>query len=316
MASSNLTDVPADAQDIPQDSLYGYVPTMSVCIIFISLFTVCTVIHAAESFYWRIRWLLPTACFAGIMEVLGWSARLWSSISPLNRDPYIMQLAVTIIAPSPLVGALFLLFERISERLGAQYGRLSPKWYARIFLTCDIISLIVQGVGGGLAGSADDDRDQLDLGGDIMLGGIIFQLTSITVFVILMAEYFLRYSSDRPTGKGKKPQGSELAKQRPPLDTRMQLMIFSLVLMTIFLILRSIYRTVELIDGFDGPIIQTQVYFNVFDGGMIVLAMSTLNLLHPGYLLQKEDMARGKGYTTAQDPGSSESILLEVFERV
>ena len=102
------------------------------------------VIHAIESFRFRLRWLLPTACLAGLGEVVGWSARLWSSINPLNESPYIMQCAqiihkhttdlslvsrmsVTIMAPSPLVGALFICFERISERLGEQYGRLPPK---------------------------------------------------------------------------------------------------------------------------------------------------------------------------------------------
>ena len=38
------------------------------------------------------------------------------------------RLSVTIMAPSPLVGALFICFERVSERLGSHYGRLPPKW--------------------------------------------------------------------------------------------------------------------------------------------------------------------------------------------
>lgn len=38
------------------------------------------------------------------------------------------RLTVTIIAPSPLVAALFILFGRISERLGEHYGRLTAMW--------------------------------------------------------------------------------------------------------------------------------------------------------------------------------------------
>ena len=49
------------------------------------------VAHTVQSFYFRMRWLLPTASLAGIMEVIGWSARLWSSINPANHDPFIMQ---------------------------------------------------------------------------------------------------------------------------------------------------------------------------------------------------------------------------------
>ncbi len=39
----------------------------------------------------------------------------------------------------------------------------------------DIVSLIVQGAGGGIAASADD-HDGATLGGNIMLGGIVFQM--------------------------------------------------------------------------------------------------------------------------------------------
>ena len=49
------------------------------------------VIHAALSVHYRMIWLLPTACLAGLGEVIGWSARLWSSLAPLKRSPYVMQ---------------------------------------------------------------------------------------------------------------------------------------------------------------------------------------------------------------------------------
>ena len=62
---------------------------------------------------------------------------------------------------------------------------------------------------------------------------------SITVFVILMAEYFLRFSYDRPVREVKKPTDTEpFVEKRPPLAMRMQLMNFCIVLMTIFLVLR------------------------------------------------------------------------------
>jgi hypothetical protein len=47
----------------------------------------------------------------------------------------------------------------------------------------------------------------------------------------------------------------------------------------------SVYRLVELSGGWDGPVIRTQVYFLVLDGGMVTLAIYTMNIAHPGYLL-------------------------------
>lgn len=64
---------------------------------------------------------------------------------------------------------------------------------------------------------------------------------------------------------------------------------------------RAVYRTIELSNGWSGKIIQTQVYFSkyyvyyspssnnlivdVLDGTMIVLAMYTMNIAHPGFML-------------------------------
>jgi hypothetical protein len=46
------------------------------------------------------------------------------------------------------------------------------------------------------------------------------------------------------------------------MDTRMKFMIFGLFFSTLVIYVRSIYRTVELSDGWSGRIIQTQVYFS------------------------------------------------------
>ena len=73
---------------------------------------------------------------------------------------------------------------------------------------------------------------------------------------------------------------------------------------------RSVYRLVELSDGWNGRIIETQWLFgmlsirselaaswakrariDVFDGTMIALAMFTLNIFHPGWLLVPEEKA-------------------------
>lgn len=53
---------------------------------------------------------------------------------------------------------------------------------------------------------------------------------------------------------------------------------------------RTIYRTIELSDGWGGPIIRNETYFNVLDGGAICLAMFTLNFLHPGFLLSSSPL--------------------------
>lgn len=51
-----------------------------------------TAVHLSEALYFKIWWLLPTAVLAGIGEVLGWSARYWSSREDgVLQVPFLMQ---------------------------------------------------------------------------------------------------------------------------------------------------------------------------------------------------------------------------------
>ncbi|KAJ6534141.1 RTA1 like protein-domain-containing protein [Mycena capillaripes] len=255
---------------------YGYLPTESTAIIFVALFAISTILHISQAIYWRMWWLLPTAALCGAVELLGWSGRLWSSISPLEDTPFLMQISTIIMAPTPLLAAIFTILGRIIHQLGTSYSVVTPKYYIMVFLPCDIIALIVQGVGGGMASSADDLAGS-NLGARVMLGGIGFQLAVIVLFSALSVDVVRRYLHDKPV---------RTVTARGPLTTRLKIMISALAFCTTTLFIRSVYRVIELAGGWEGRIIHTQVYFNVLDGGMVVLAIFTLNLAHHGLLLR------------------------------
>ncbi|KAJ7512201.1 RTA1 like protein-domain-containing protein [Mycena galericulata] len=282
---------------------YHYVPTRWICLSFVTLFAISTVLHLGQAIRYRIWWLLPTAFVSGILEVVGWSARLWSSFSPDKLLPFEIQVIGTIIGPTPLIAADFMILGRIIHRLGARYSRLSPKWYSIIFCSCDIISLSVQGFGGTAASIAVGKSESPDHGAHIMLAGIIFQMVTISIYILLAAEFFLRYFTDRPIG-GKEAEYHELGvyttkrSGRGELDSRLRIMIGALGFNTTCLLIRAIYRTLELLNGFEGRIISTERYFNVLDGGMITLAIFTLNFVHPGIFLQVQ--SRGKEDTEVE----------------
>ncbi|KAJ7719311.1 RTA1 like protein-domain-containing protein [Mycena metata] len=265
---------------------YGYVPTEWICVAFVTLFTISTVTHLVQAIRYRIWWLLPTAFVSGILEIIGWSARLWSSFSPDALLPFEIQVIGTIIGPTPLIAADFMILGRIIHRLGTRYSRLSPKWYSIIFCSCDIISLSVQGFGGTVASLAVGRSESPDHGAHIMLGGIIFQMATISVYILLASEFFLRFFADRPLAGRKATYDSlDTSRGHGRVDDHLRIMIGALAFNTTCLLIRAIYRTLELIDGFEGRIISTERYFNVLDGGMITLAIFTLNLAHPGIFL-------------------------------
>ncbi|RDB18400.1 Uncharacterized protein C17G6.02c [Hypsizygus marmoreus] len=269
------------------DSPYNYIPSRSVAIIFVVLFGISTVAHTGQAIYSRIWWLFPTICICGIVEVAGWSGRLWSSFNATNSDAFMLQICATILAPTPLLAANFVILGRIIRRLGTSYSRLPPRWYTIIFCTCDFVSLIIQGTGGGLAASADVDATP---GANVMLGGIVFQLVTISVYSALAVEFFVRFIHDRPVDpKRNDSTATLLTSLKSPMTPKLKTMFIALAFSTVCLFIRAVYRTIELTDGWSGRIISTEIYFNVLDGAMIVLAIYTMNFVHPGIFLRDDE---------------------------
>ncbi|KAI0692783.1 RTA1-domain-containing protein [Cytidiella melzeri] len=280
MAANITSKYNASATDHFGGSPYHYVPTEWICALFIALFALSGLLHLGQGIYTRLWFMLPTAVLANISEVIGWGGRLWSSKNPTLLDPFLMQITTTIIAPTPLVAANFVILGEVIRRMGPQYSRLSAMWYTIVFCSCDIIALVIQAVGGASASRAVHQGTNPNHGGNIMLAGIAFQLAAITIYVALAVEFVIRYYCDRPV---RKAASNKIAQRY--LEKNTKLMLLGLGFSSLFIFIRSIYRTIELQNGWDGRIISTQVLFNVLDGAMIVLATFTLNLFHPGFLL-------------------------------
>ncbi|KAJ7732672.1 RTA1-domain-containing protein [Mycena metata] len=273
MSTTNTTTIPIE------NNQYGYNPSEAAGIVFIALFGISTILHIAQATYYKMWWLFPTACLCGVGELVGWSGRLWSSFNPDLADPYMMQITTTIISPTPLIAVNFILLSRMVERLGIQYSFVSARWYTTVFLCCDIVALVVQGAGGGLAASANTPSGA-QLGANIMLAGIVFQFVAIIVYTTCAVEFLRRYAHDLPA-RGQ----TSLDARKTPLTPHLRSMIGALAFSTLVLFIRSVYRIIELSGGWSGPVILTQKYFLAFDGAMIVLAIYTMNIFHPGRLL-------------------------------
>ncbi|KAF8579280.1 RTA1 like protein [Ramaria rubella] len=288
-------------------SRYGYVPTLWVCITFVTLFGLTSIIHLGQAFIFkpRLYWLIPTTVMCGVGEVIGWSGRLWSSKNPENANAFLIQISTTIISPVFLTAALYTILGIIIDRVGPQYSRLRPKAYLKIFVSADVFALIVQAAGGGLASTANT-LAAANTGADIMVTGIFLQMVAMLCYTFLAAEFLTRLYLKRPLRVESNPEASLGSSSDEEgwktgilsedfLPPRISLMVLGLALSTILVFIRTFYRTVELLGGWHGRIIRTQIFFNLLDATPIVLALFTLNFLSPAFLLRtEENQARRK----------------------
>ncbi|KAJ7027781.1 RTA1 like protein-domain-containing protein [Mycena alexandri] len=297
-----------------QDSQYGYLPHEWIAIIFVVLYGISLALHVGQATYYRMWWLFPTACLCGLGEVVGWSGRLWSSISPSLYNPFLMQIVSTIIAPTPLIAVNFILLSWVVTRLGPCYARLTPIQYAILFISCDILALVIQAAGGAIASSAVTLAGA-NMGAHIMLAGIVVQfggsgLNCCAVFADHITQLQLSHtptwhsiscfaiSHDRPLRLESRGRGV--------LDGNLQTMIGALAFSTLLLFIRGIYRIIELAGGWHGRVLHTEVYFNVLDGGMVVLAILIINFAHPGRLLGSQRPSLPENYAGGKGDGGVE----------
>ncbi|KIN94352.1 hypothetical protein M404DRAFT_17227 [Pisolithus tinctorius Marx 270] len=262
---------------------YNYVPTEWICITFVTLFAINTVLHLFQSWKFRMWWLIPTVVVAGILEIIGWSTRLWSSISPTLLTPFEIQLVATILAPTPFLAANFVILGKIIIQLGPQYSRLSPKFYTLVFCAFDVVCLIIQAVGGAYATNEFNQHQNPDKGGNITLVGVTIQSCAMVLYILCAGEFLLRFLNDMPIRKTSTPWN------------RVRWLVLGLVIQTTCLFIRSVYRTIELSNGWNGPIISNEVYFNVFDGAMMTIAFFAFNAFHPGFFFKNDHRVSSNG---------------------
>lgn len=125
-----------------------------------------------------------------------------------------------------------------------------------------------------------------------MVGGVCFQMLVMILYSILLVEFVYRYTTKKPVTQFRfrktkpiqaVPDGSLNAPEIKRADRLIAAMVFS----TLLIFIRSIYRTVELLDGWTGAIIQREDLFCVLDGLMVLLAIVVLNVEHPLWTLPR-----------------------------
>lgn len=106
---------------------------------------------------------------------------------------FIRSLVTLTIGPAFLTASIYLCLARIVVVFGQDLSRVKPRTYTMVFMTCDFISLLLQAAGGAIA-SAADTKSTSDLGVNIMIAGLTFQVVSLLLFMGLCADFAWKVS--------------------------------------------------------------------------------------------------------------------------
>ncbi|WRT65303.1 uncharacterized protein IL334_002246 [Kwoniella shivajii] len=296
-------------------SPYGYTPEKSAGIAYIVVFAILGLIHIGLGVRYKY-WLVFVTLIPGtILEVIGWSGRLWSAYSVFKVTPFLMQIASLIIGPAFYSAWAYTILGYCINQLGPAYSLLRPNTYLAVFVTADVISLVIQAVGGGKAAVAAQLGTSTKSSTKIMLAGILFQLVTMAVFVALASDFIFRVifrkpyahlvskypnQSNDPTSNEEEgnaqvsavPGEKQVATNEGGAVRTAQIkkgerLLAGVAFASAMIFVRGIYRSIELAQGWSGYLITHEAYFNYLDGLPMVLCLAAFAIAHPGWLLPK-----------------------------
>jgi hypothetical protein len=186
---------------------------------------------------------------------------------------------------------------------------MKPMWYSYIFIACDVISLAIQAAGGGTAAGALTVYESADNGTHIMVGGLAFQVFTMSIFMCLFLDFLWKIKYMR-----KGHDDMEFNPKYAHLRERKMFKWFPVVIFigVILVYIRSIYRVIELAEGWTGYLIVHEVFFMILDALMMALCIVLFVPFHPGVVLGRGTIAieGSKAYAQERERG----IELEKIE--
>ncbi|KAF4968827.1 hypothetical protein FSARC_3856 [Fusarium sarcochroum] len=248
-------------------SILRYQPNIPANAVFIAVFGLSMAIHAFQGIKMR-TWGFMLSMMAGcILEIIGYVGRLIIHNNPFDFNGFLMQIICITVAPVFFSAAIYVLLSQVINFVDPNISRFPAQLFYWIFIPSDIISLVLQAVGGALSCVASD-RNAVKIGEHISLAGLIFQVVTLICFCALFADYVFKTSKSR---------------SRYRLNKSMAIFLIFLFLSTVFILIRCAYRIAELGQGYFSALFRDEGLYIGLESCMMCVVVLLLNAGHPGY---------------------------------
>lgn len=210
------------------------------------------------------------------VELIGYIGRAMSANQSPNwtLGPYVMQSTLLLIAPALFAASIYMELGRIILMVQAeQLALVRVRWMTKIFVAGDVLSFLMQASGAGLL--VTGSQDSASTGQNVIIGGLIVQILFFGFFLVSAVIFQCRL--------GARPAAAAVASQFP-----WRKHMWALHSSSILVLIRSIVRVVEYVQGESGYVMRHEVFIYVFDGLLMFALMAIFLIIHPSevnYLL-------------------------------
>ncbi|PVH93540.1 RTA1-domain-containing protein [Periconia macrospinosa] len=265
---------------------YGYYPDLPANAFFLAFFALLFVGSLGIGI-WSKTWTYTLALGGGtLLEALGYLGRVLMHSNPWNKQGFEMQICCLVLGPSFVAAAIYLTLKHFVLYCGPEHSWLKARLYPWVFVGCDFASIVMQAIGGGVAagGGSSDNMDIVNVGNNLILAGIAFQVATMSVCGLLVVTYLWRYRKARATRHASDEKSAfDLGRSQGTVSRKLYIFGGILVLAYVAVLIRCIYRLPEMAGGWGNPLMRKEKEFLLLDGMMIAIACFALTVFHPAF---------------------------------
>ncbi|GJC86085.1 protein RTM1 [Colletotrichum liriopes] len=252
--------------------LYRYTPSLPAAIAATTIFAILTCLHT-----WRLvrarSWYFIAFTVGGLFETIGYAGRIISHGNKDSVPAYSVQAILILVAPALFAASIYMILSRIITSLRAQHLSIIPvKWLTKAFVCGDVVSFSLQAAGGGI--QASGTIKAYDTGEKIIIGGLFVQIVVFGFFVFVSVLFHHRFTK-RPA-----PQSTQHV-----FPWRRDLLVLYTV--STIILIRSIFRVVEYLQGNGGYLISHEIFLYIFDAVLMAIVMVIFLIFYVDHLDHK-----------------------------
>ncbi|KAF7157604.1 hypothetical protein CNMCM5623_001978 [Aspergillus felis] len=261
-----------------KDNIYFYNPSLGASVLFTIIYIIPLLYQSYMTFIFprkaqipRTKYFIPAAVGAAL-EVAGYALRCASVKQPADVSLYAVSSTLIVIAPVFVCASLYMLLGKLeassadgSAKKPANFLlRGSGRWLPWTFLTLDILAVLTQGSGSGIASSGSWKGSSKDTGIGVLIGGLVLQVVTFAAYLVIMVWFHWR-----ATVEGYQlPHGA-------------QMVMKGVYIAGSLIMLRSIYRVFEFAFGIDSYTFTHEWPLYALEAVPMFVALLVLAWFHP-----------------------------------
>ncbi|KAF3931566.1 hypothetical protein ABW19_dt0208691 [Dactylella cylindrospora] len=225
--------------------LWKYLPNVGAAVVFCLLFLGATAFQCWKIWKTKTRFCIPFA-IGGFCQFIGYAARASAYEKTDRLMPFCIQNTFILIAPIFYAASVYMTLGRtIIAARGERYSLIRPTLLTRIFVTGDVLTLAIQAGAAGMMVVSS----VATIGQWIVVVGLILQ---VLMFASFAAIAFVFHKRMRANGD-----------QVPWFNW--ERLLYMLYAVSALILIRSIFRVIEFIQGQDGYLLGHEWTLYVFD---------------------------------------------------